>query len=526
MPPPPPRRHAAPMPNTVELTVPPGHWARDTDHQTGPMVPLWASVWCESYTRGFAEAFARWGYLGDGLVAVPIGGWCYVGFRPLADPGLVPVRIARAAQAAADDEHLHAARDWAEVTGPGFERQLRRLATGAGPGRLEGAVRLVREVVRARFATTCGVQELVVEWVLQAGERLGWSPERALALAAGPPRVVAELRGVLQAVQACPALAARLDRGESPALDELRADPGVAAALAAHLDRRGDTLLQVDLAGPTLAERPEHLAGAVAAAWSPYRRPPADRSAEEALLDADLRAALERARIAHPQRDDGGDLLTRCLGLLRRAALEAGAQLGLPAPSDALLLTAEELVQAQRRGRVDPEPVELRRAAHGHAGAHPPPATVGDPPGPRPDPSGLPAPAARAMQRLGASVALMSGPPVPGVPAPDGPDLVAGVPASAGRYAGVVRVARTVEEAHALEPGEVLVCPVTAPAWNLAMGRAGALVCDVGGQLSHAAITARELGVPAVVGCRTATAELRTGDRVVVDGAAGSVRRA
>ena len=259
------------------------------------MVPLWASVWCESYTRGFAEAFARWGYLGDGLVAVPIGGWCYVGFRPLADPGLVPVRIARAAQAAADDEHLHAARDWAEVTGPGFERQLRRLATGAGPGRLEGAVRLVREVVRARFATTCGVQELVVEWVLQAGERLGWSPERALALAAGPPRVVAELRGVLQAVQACPALAARLDRGESPALDELRADPGVAAALAAHLDRRGDTLLQVDLAGPTLAERPEHLAGAVAAAWSPFRRPPAARSAEEALLDADLRAALERA---------------------------------------------------------------------------------------------------------------------------------------------------------------------------------------------------------------------------------------
>ena len=120
----------------------------------------------------------------------------------------------------------------------------------------------------------------------------------------------------------------------------------------------------------------------------------------------------------------------------------------------------------------------------------------------------------------------MSGPPVPDVPAPDGPDLVAGVPASAGRYAGVVRVARTVEEAHALEPGEVLVCPVTAPAWNLAMGRAGALVCDVGGQLSHAAITARELGVPAVVGCRTATAELRTGDRVVVDGAAGSVRRA
>lgn len=514
------------MPHTDAVTVPPGSWARDADHQTGPMVPLWASVWCEPYTRGFAEAFARWGYLGEGIAAVPIGGWCFVGFRPLADPGLVPVRIARAAEAAAADEHLRAARDWAEVTGPGFERQLRRLAAEAGPGRpegagrLEGAARLVRELVRVRFATTSGVQELVVEWVLRAGERHGWSAERALALAAGPARLVTDLRDVLAAVGASPVLAARLDAGERPTLDDLRADPGVAAAVAAHLDRRGDTLLQLDLAGPTLAERPEHLTGAVAAAWAQYRRPPVDRSADEALLDTDDRAALERARVAYPQRDDGGDLLTRGLGLLRRVALDAGAALGLPAPSDALLLTAEELAGALRRGHADAGLVEQRRAAHQHALAHPPPLTVGDPPAPPPDPSGLPAPAARAMQRLGGFVALMTG-----SPAPDGPGTVTGAPASAGRYTGVARVVRTVDEACELETGEVLVCPVTAPAWNLAMGRAGALVCDVGGQLSHAAITARELGIPAVVGCRTATAVLRTGDLVTVDGAAGTVHR-
>jgi len=81
------------------------------------------------------------------------------------------------------------------------------------------------------------------------------------------------------------------------------------------------------------------------------------------------------------------------------------------------------------------------------------------------------------------------------------------------------------DDAPSLRPNEVLVCPVTAPAWNLAMARAGAVVCDTGGQLSHAAITARELGVPAVVGCRDATTTIRTGERVVVDGAAGTVRR-
>ncbi|MHA6784594.1 PEP-utilizing enzyme [Pseudonocardia saturnea] len=511
------------MPNLTDVTAPPGFWARDTDHQTGPMVPLWASVWCEPWTRGFAEAFARWGYLGEGMVAVPIGGWFFAGFRPLADPGLVPVRIARAIEAAATDEHLRAARDWAEVTGPGFERQLRRLAAAdrdGGPGRLEGAARLVREVVRVRFATTPGVQELVVEWVLQAGERHGWSAERALALAAGPARLVADLRDVLVAIEAAPDLAARLDAGEHPTLDDLRADPGVAAAVAAHLDRRGDTLLLLDLAGPTLAERPEHLTGAVAAAWTQHRRPPADPAADEQLLDADARAALDRARVAYPQRDDGGDLLNRCLGLLRRVALDSGTRLGLAEPSDALLLTAEELAEALRRGQADPALIEQRRAAHEHAVAHPPPLTIGDPPGPPPDPSGLPAPAARAMQRLGLFVAMMTGPPVT-----EGPELVTGVPAATGRYAGVVRVARTIDEAFDVEPGEVLVCPVTAPAWNLAMGRAGALVCDVGGQLSHAAITARELGIPAVVGCRSATEVLRTGDRVLVDGAAGVVRR-
>lgn len=512
------------MPNLDAVTVPPGFWARDADHQTGPMVPLWESVWCEPYTRGFAEAFARWGYLGDGVAAVSIGRWCFGGFRPLADPGLVPVRIARAAEAAATDEHLSAARDWAEVTGPGFERQLRRLAAAApdhGPGRLEGTARLVREAVRVRFAATPGVQELVVEWVLQAGERYGWNAERALALAAGPPRLVQDLREVLDALEAAPTLAARLDAGEQPTLDELRADPGVAAAVAGHLDRRGDTLLQLDLAGPTLAERPGHLSGAVAAAWAQHRRPPVDRSADESLLDADARATLDRARIAYPQRDDGGDLLTRCLGLLRRVALDAGARLGLSSPPDALLLTAEELTEALRRGHADPALIEQRRTEHEHAVAHPPPLTIGDPPGPPPDPSALPAPSARAMQRLGTFVALMSGTPVA---APDGPELVTGAPASAGRYTGVVRVVRTVDEACEVEPGEVLVCPVTAPAWNLAMGRAGALVCDIGGQLSHAAITARELGIPAVVGCRDATETLRTGDRVVVDGGAGTVR--
>ena len=74
-----------------------------------------------------------------------------------------------------------------------------------------------------------------------------------------------------------------------------------------------------------------------------------------------------------------------------------------------------------------------------------------------------------------------------------------------------------------LRPGEVLVTTVTNVGWTPMFPRAAAVVTDVGAPLSHAAIVARELGIPAVVGCGDATMRLRTGDRVRVDGSAGSV---
>jgi pyruvate,water dikinase len=75
----------------------------------------------------------------------------------------------------------------------------------------------------------------------------------------------------------------------------------------------------------------------------------------------------------------------------------------------------------------------------------------------------------------------------------------------------------------ALQPGEVLVTTVTNVGWTPIFPRAAAVVTDVGAPLSHAAIVARELGIPAVVGCGNATMRLRTGDLVRVDGTAGTV---
>jgi pyruvate,water dikinase len=103
--------------------------------------------------------------------------------------------------------------------------------------------------------------------------------------------------------------------------------------------------------------------------------------------------------------------------------------------------------------------------------------------------------------------------------------LVSGTPASPGRAAGAVRVIRGPHEFDELQPGEILVAPLTAPAWTPLFIRAAAVVTDVGSLASHASIIAREYGIPAVVGCGDATARLRTGMRVTVDGSTGNVER-
>jgi pyruvate,water dikinase len=98
-----------------------------------------------------------------------------------------------------------------------------------------------------------------------------------------------------------------------------------------------------------------------------------------------------------------------------------------------------------------------------------------------------------------------------------------GNPGSKGVVSGVARVARSLDEATALEPGEVLIAITTMPAWTPLFGIAAAVVTETGGALSHCAIVAREYGIPAVVGARGATKAITTGTRVTVDGGTGVV---
>jgi rifampicin phosphotransferase len=133
---------------------------------------------------------------------------------------------------------------------------------------------------------------------------------------------------------------------------------------------------------------------------------------------------------------------------------------------------------------------------------------------------------AQEMHRRHVPRVLLSDGTEPAVETPDAPEVAPGVlrgtPASGGVVAGRARVILDPSDAR-LEPGEILVAPSTDPGWTPLFLTAGGLVMEMGGAMSHGAVVAREYGIPAVVGVPDATERITTGQRITVDGSAGTV---
>ena len=200
--------------------------------------------------------------------------------------------------------------------------------------------------------------------------------------------------------------------------------------------------------------------------------------------------------------------------LVREVVLELGRRLaaaGVIAESgDVFQLSIGEaqaalLDGADRRAVVAAGKAELDRFAQMHA----PPVIGVLPPGPPPDD-----PVARAITKM------FGAPPVEAT----APGTLNGNGGSPGVARGRARVIRSLADAGRLGHGEILVAETTAPPWTPLFARAGGIVTDSGGILSHCAIVAREYGIPAVVGVGLGTAVIQDGQLVEVDGDAGVVR--
>jgi pyruvate,water dikinase len=104
------------------------------------------------------------------------------------------------------------------------------------------------------------------------------------------------------------------------------------------------------------------------------------------------------------------------------------------------------------------------------------------------------------------------------------PKVINGTGASKGTVTAPARIVKTLAEAHKLQPGDILVCEMTMPAWTPLFATVQAVVADSGGVLSHCAIVAREYRIPCVVGTHIGTQVLKDGQLITVDGEQGIVR--
>jgi pyruvate,water dikinase len=297
--------------------------------------------------------------------------------------------------------------------------------------------------------------------------------------------------------------------------------PEFEAEFNAYLAEYGhrETVTPVLVTPPTQGEAPETVIGLISVLAAEPPRPPEDanRAMSELLKHPLLRGSrrrreriarwIEAARAGIAFREDSHFYFLMPLPILRRSLLEMGRRLRdagvLEEPEDVFHLRLEELEAIEN-------PAKLSSTGSGRSEAERLSTVV----------------RTRSARREElAGVRLID--PMAVFPQRDrGDALITGTPASSGYATGPVAVIRGPDEFSRLAPGDVLVCPYTNPAWTTLFQRAAAVVVDSGGPGSHAAIVAREYGIPAVMGTGIGTVTLTDGQLVTVNGSTGRVAAA
>ena len=217
--------------------------------------------------------------------------------------------------------------------------------------------------------------------------------------------------------------------------------------------------------------------------------------------------ALAHARTVGPLTESHNYWLDRMVHAhSHRFAVRVGQRLVhagvIEAPADIFYLYEREVGELLRKPKSMRPLVAARKADLKHWSAIQPPKYLGTP------------------SDLGTPSGRFDSPP----PEQTDAALLKGTGACPGKVAGPARVVVTPEQFEGVKLGDILVCPSSNPSWVLLFGIIRGLVTNTGGVLSHAAVVAREFGVPAVVGTGEATRRIRDGQWIEVDGTAGEVR--
>ncbi|HEX6554687.1 MAG TPA: PEP/pyruvate-binding domain-containing protein [Ktedonobacteraceae bacterium] len=340
----------------------------------------------------------------------------------------------------------------------------------------------------------------------------------------GQPKLVAALANMSSAE-----FAAAYQGGQIAGVDE-ETWSEFRQRFAAHMARFGDAIYDLDFAKAVPADDPASLLETLkfflsGEAPDPYARQEAAAAAREQAVQTmlrrlhGLRLSLFRrllgwAQRFAPLREDalaaaglGWPVLRRMLREIGRRLTEAGA---INTPDDVFWLTLDDLQGTATALDAGQAPADYRtviterRATWENESALTPPVAL---------------PLKGGARFLGIDFSNM-------MPArtdqPTG-DVLKGIAASPGRVTGPARVMHGPEEFDQMRQGDILVARITTPAWTPLFALAAGVVTDVGGPLSHSSIVAREYHIPAVLGTGVATGRLSSGQRVTVDGDAGTV---
>ncbi|MEX2247915.1 MAG: PEP-utilizing enzyme [Dehalococcoidia bacterium] len=523
-------------------------WFQDVMHNPLPITPLNATLFQPAFAEGASRAFARLSLPIDGLRISVQNGYAYIGPSPvMGEPAELEARFAEG-QHITMELGATVLKDWRETFEPQVLERCRRIlafdyegASAAGIARLVSEIRtdlvdvwdIHMRVNIPPMGGVFGLEELVAgalgeEAVAQSRLLLQGFDNKSIELGHALwdlSRWVRSDDKLKAAVLAARVRAGVVELGDTAQPDEFQ------KRLRAFLDAygwRSDRFFEIG--HPSWHEDPStpltqlKRYTSMEDAKDPFashtqQAEDRDRLAAEmeAKLPEELRPAfrgiLPVAQQYVPIAEDHNFTIDqKFTAVVRHAVLHLGRKLvaagALGDAEDVFFLTYDEIqgLASGTDGKGLDAAVRERRREYARQATLNAPPMIGTPP-----PEDAP-PDLIVTKFLGI-----------GLTPSDNPGIVTGHPCSTGVVTGEAKVVRTLDEADKINPGDVLVCRMTMPAWTPLFGVVAAVVADSGGPLSHCAIVAREYRIPCVAGTQNGTTVIKDGMRVRVDGGTGIV---
>ncbi|NEA37478.1 PEP-utilizing enzyme [Streptomyces sp. SID13031] len=540
---------------TLDPPPPPGNWILDPVHYPRPLTPLFESIFAPLVSKVSGEVFAEYGVFARSIELKSIYGWPYVRVVPLSDiaapslPGALiglatrvhpQLRDRTSASEFALTRNLPAKHvaDWQQTVAPTAlaflsnlsDQRIQSFSNDKLRGSLTVALEQLELVMVSNYQTDFAHLIPLARFVNMMRHHHGWDDATSLVLvhSGADSRALypAAMENLASEFAQNDSVEERLRSVGSGGLDWVAgSDENARRVWEDHRKRWSFTLLGYDLDEPTLGELPALERRTLIAILDGARERPRKALGDSTALSNSERAQLIDAQKWFHIREQGESVKAGVLGAIRVLALEIGRRLEVasvvPHAQTALYFTIDELRSAcldatAVAGSIpsDRENERKRRSAET------PEREFGRPTKRDPDLRWLP----KASRDVHSAVMLLGQNEI--LPSIIGAvDTLLGRAASPGTHTGKVRIIRDASQLSGVEDGDVIVAASASSTWSSGFWVAGALVTEAGGLLSHSAIVAREMGIPAVIGVEAATTKLHDGDLITVDGAAGRIIR-